>query len=37
VEREVLEVLSDTVSYQISGNALTIIHPSGKGLVFRAA
>lgn len=37
VEREVLQVLSDTVSYQVSGSALTITHPSGKGLRFRAA
>jgi heat shock protein HslJ len=36
VEREVLEVLSDTVSYRIAGNALTITHPSGKGLRLRA-
>jgi heat shock protein HslJ len=37
VEREVLQVLSGTVSHQIAGSALTITHPSGKGLRFRAA
>ncbi len=35
VEREVLEVLSGTVSHKIVGKALTITGPSGKGLVFR--
>jgi heat shock protein HslJ len=36
LERTVLGVLSGPVSFRIAGDALTVTHPSGKGLQFRA-